>query len=557
MNELRYSQGFQGLSFPQMDHLSDHQTSSHWEGQQNFHSHSGENGTIDSFESVPISRNSHGGTVSGMDAQSLPLDSSWATQDTTMDTLGWLLQSSSPPASVRTVTSERPVKAQSVELRQSLSQISHHSDMTDRSLSLPDTGLYPTFSSDNMYSESKFIDEIDSSHGSYHNGDAKVSSRRQSYMVPMITASSYQAFTSPEEVMLTSPLDLMSQTMFEPSATHNGISSAMDPLDMNDSNWPHWDTDGSEDSTPYSSDTTWTSNTAPKNPMNYSPHHTTNSTRASRKAVTQQNSRVNGDYPANFLTGFDGLPRSDQSHSQGSVEIDSPPPRDHPLYQKATIGPDGLYHCPWEGKDLTCSHKPEKLKCNYDKFVDSHLKPYRCKVHACENARFSSTACLLRHEREAHAMHGHGEKPFLCTFDGCERGIPGNGFPRHWNLCDHMKRVHNRSPSPTPATKPARSSKKRKSSTGELGSSKKSPGTALASVEKIRAPVRSLSLSEQIHHDKQQLMSAVTDISDLDDFEAVEAAQAKIEKAAQNLTRALQQMKPGQKMERTNSQQSG
>lgn len=40
-------------------------------------------------------------------------------------------------------------------------------------------------------------------------------------------------------------------------------------------------------------------------------------------------------------------------------------------------------------------------------------------------------------------MHGHGEKPFLCTYDGCDRGIPGNGFPRHWNLRDHMRRVHN------------------------------------------------------------------------------------------------------------------
>jgi hypothetical protein len=39
-------------------------------------------------------------------------------------------------------------------------------------------------------------------------------------------------------------------------------------------------------------------------------------------------------------------------------------------------------------------------------------------------------------------MHGHGDKPFLCTHDGCERGIPGNGFPRHWNLRDHEKRVH-------------------------------------------------------------------------------------------------------------------
>ena len=37
--------------------------------------------------------------------------------------------------------------------------------------------------------------------------------------------------------------------------------------------------------------------------------------------------------------------------------------REHKLYQ---IGPqdDGLYHCPFAGKE--CSHKPEKLKCNYE-----------------------------------------------------------------------------------------------------------------------------------------------------------------------------------------------
>ncbi|KAI0128950.1 C2H2 transcription factor [Xylariales sp. AK1849] len=117
--------------------------------------------------------------------------------------------------------------------------------------------------------------------------------------------------------------------------------------------------------------------------------------------------------------------------------------RDHPLYKNAMPkAADGLFHCPWEGH-ASCNHKAEKLKCNYDKFVDSHLKPYRCKIDSCENARFSSTACLLRHEREAHAMHGHGDKPYLCTYEGCDRAIPGCGFPRNWNLRDHMRRVHN------------------------------------------------------------------------------------------------------------------
>lgn len=57
--------------------------------------------------------------------------------------------------------------------------------------------------------------------------------------------------------------------------------------------------------------------------------------------------------------------------SEDAVETSRPAPykadiRNHPLYQKATTGPDGLYHCPWEGKDPTCNHKPEKLECNYE-----------------------------------------------------------------------------------------------------------------------------------------------------------------------------------------------
>ncbi|KAG6105925.1 hypothetical protein E4U31_001132 [Claviceps sp. LM219 group G6] len=132
-------------------------------------------------------------------------------------------------------------------------------------------------------------------------------------------------------------------------------------------------------------------------------------------------------------TGF--TPRRHGSEGESSA-------RDHELYKNAAPGPDGLFHCPWEGQ-ASCNHKAEKLKCNYDKFVDSHLKPYRCKAESCEGARFSSTACLLRHEREAHGLHGHGDKPFLCVYDGCERAVPGNGFPRQWNLRDHMKRVHN------------------------------------------------------------------------------------------------------------------
>ncbi|KAK0794663.1 hypothetical protein LTR38_009160 [Friedmanniomyces endolithicus] len=133
-----------------------------------------------------------------------------------------------------------------------------------------------------------------------------------------------------------------------------------------------------------------------------------------------------------------------------STESEEGRNRNHPLYSEGPHA-DGMFHCPFTS-DPTCQHGPTKLKCNYDKFIDSHLKPFRCKLDACSKQEFSSTACLLRHEREAHGMHGHGDRPHLCYYDGCERGISGNGFPRRYNLFDHMKRVHDHKEEPESAT---------------------------------------------------------------------------------------------------------
>ena len=55
-------------------------------------------------------------------------------------------------------------------------------------------------------------------------------------------------------------------------------------------------------------------------------------------------------------TGFDGSRRSSEGEAKTA--------RDHPYY-KASAKEDGLYHCPYAVTD-NCTHKPEKLKCNYE-----------------------------------------------------------------------------------------------------------------------------------------------------------------------------------------------
>ncbi|KAJ6157609.1 hypothetical protein N7470_005201 [Penicillium chermesinum] len=99
--------------------------------------------------------------------------------------------------------------------------------------------------------------------------------------------------------------------------------------------------------------------------------------------------------------------------------------------------------------------------------------PYRCKVPACMDAqlRFSSNACLFRHEREAHGLHGHGDNPHLCLWEGCERSVPGYGFPRRWNLFDHMRRVHDYTTSErhsSPETSPTGPAPKKKDTSGGI-----------------------------------------------------------------------------------------
>lgn len=305
--------------------------------------------------------------------------------------------------------------------------------------------------------------------------------------------------------------------------------------------------------------------------VDLAPYATTGN-RITRKPIGPRPSKVASDLAA--ASRRQRLPGSTENSEEpyklvgrSSLELDNNA-RDHELYHNVTPHADGLYHCPWE-KDASsnCQHKPEKLKCNYEydiflqfpflfvtdhhlphsKFVDSHLKPYKCKVSACKDLQFSSTACLLRHEREAHAMHGHGDKPFLCTYDGCERGVAGNGFPRHWNLRDHMKRVHNdlgqsksASGSPPPSG-PTKSKKRKAGENPESPHAEKAPKRTATPppAEQPKEP-KEPSLVDRYQEKQKMLMDIVKQLSDptqCDNMDMLRSANAILKVMAQTTQR--------------------
>lgn len=101
-------------------------------------------------------------------------------------------------------------------------------------------------------------------------------------------------------------------------------------------------------------------------------------------------------------------------------------------------------------------------------------------------------------------MHGHGDKPYLCSYEGCDRALPGNGFPRNWNLRDHMRRVHNdngssaqakAAGSPPPSTrKESSKGRKRKNDVHEGTSNRKSPSSKSIPVADVSPPMKAVDI---------------------------------------------------------------
>ncbi|GAO18892.1 hypothetical protein UVI_02046070 [Ustilaginoidea virens] len=109
---------------------------------------------------------------------------------------------------------------------------------------------------------------------------------------------------------------------------------------------------------------------------------------------------------------------------------------------------DGKFHCPLD--DCKEEVRAFSRKCEWNKHMDKHERPYRCPAMGCENLPgFTYSGGLLRHEREVHGKHGGPKNTVNCPHPNCKRHS-GKGFSRQENLNEHLRRVHTNGDGATP-----------------------------------------------------------------------------------------------------------
>ena len=131
----------------------------------------------------------------------------------------------------------------------------------------------------------------------------------------------------------------------------------------------------------------------------------------------------------------------DRSQHQTSDKEDSPGQRrlDAPVQRfNAPTNKDGKFICLYSTK---CDGYVFDRKCEWNKHMDKHERPYRCTHPDCARLQgFTYSGGLLRHEREVHGKHSGSNSQLVCTYPGCKR--EGKAFTRTENLKEHCRRVH-------------------------------------------------------------------------------------------------------------------
>ena len=95
-----------------------------------------------------------------------------------------------------------------------------------------------------------------------------------------------------------------------------------------------------------------------------------------------------------------------------------------------------------EHVDCKGTNQTFKRPCEWNKHMDRHERPHKCREAGCElNPGFTYSGGLLRHQREVHKIHLSTKQPLFCPFQNCNRSS-GTGFTRKENLDEHKRRRH-------------------------------------------------------------------------------------------------------------------
>lgn len=161
-----------------------------------------------------------------------------------------------------------------------------------------------------------------------------------------------------------------------PAHMHLGLEAVL-PENSSPGSWEYFSSSMSRNSSPATIDEAWLSSTRSSNASDIlikspryvnarlrgttvdRPTDTVDRRSTDRKISVASSTGRDKVRPDDGLSLGAGLPgRRHGSDGEASA-------RDHELYKNAAPGPDGLFHCPWEGQ-ASCNHKAEKLKCNYE-----------------------------------------------------------------------------------------------------------------------------------------------------------------------------------------------
>lgn len=314
---------------------------------------------------------------------------------------------------------------------------SSYSLSSDQSDVLDDTALYTGSTNYNVeFSEFKFVDEEDAipRNGAFRNALSNGIARHSSHLTPVAHGSPLQMFTT-EDNIYTTGAEIMPQTV---------VSSGVHARDyQQEFAWNSNDSSGHKASSPsfsvsgLSIPMSRRSSALDALPAfnGQSPRYvlptlrisciqlnTRIDFRSARKSMISNHSQDGCiQFEADSLDFYEEISFNDRGRRRGETsEVDNVA-RDHPYYQTAAQGPDGLYHCPWETMDPPCNHKPEKLKCNYEYDLPSYPLIFDTNTNVLANA---SIPTLSRTGVRFHPVENPASLPQLAFCATSVRPMP-------------------------------------------------------------------------------------------------------------------------------------